>query len=82
MDCHDDQDATTPDAARRQALVVSFGSRALEEGLNLDVLLAEAAAHAAAGLGIKRAKVLQYRSAADDLLVRAGVLHGSADRAH
>src|SRR5688572_7845239 len=31
MDRQDDPDATAPDAARRQALVASFGSRALED---------------------------------------------------
>jgi PAS domain S-box-containing protein len=60
-------------AARRQALVASFGARALEEGLGLDALLAEAASHAAEGLRVKRAKVLQHRPEADDLLVCAGV---------
>ena len=60
-------------AARRQALVASFGARALEEDLGLDALLAEAATHAAEGLGVARAKVLQHRPDADDLLVRAGV---------
>jgi PAS domain S-box-containing protein len=72
MDRHEDQDTPPPDAAVRQALVASFGSRALEEGLSLDALLADAAEHAATGLGAARAKVLQYRSETDDLLVRAG----------
>ncbi len=45
-------------AARRQAFVASFGARALDQGLGLDTLLAEAVAHAAAGLGVERAKVL------------------------
>ena len=61
------------DAARRQAFVTSFGARALTEGFDLDALLAEAAAHAVAGLGVERAKVLQHRPDVDDLLVRAGV---------
>ncbi len=73
MNCHDDSAASAPDAAGRQALVASFGGRALDEGLDLDALLGEAAAHAAAGLGVKRAKVLRYRSASDDLLVCAGI---------
>ena len=42
-------------AARRQALIASFGARALEQGFDLDALLGEAAAHAAAGLGVERA---------------------------
>jgi PAS domain S-box-containing protein len=62
-----------PDAAQRQALVASFGSRALDAGLDLDALLGEAAVHAAAGLSVERAKVLRYRPASDDLLVCAGV---------
>jgi PAS domain S-box-containing protein len=73
MDRKDGPDATTPDAARRQGLIASFGSRVLEEGLDLDALLEDAAAQAADGLCIKRAKVLQHRPEADDLLVRAGV---------
>jgi PAS domain S-box-containing protein len=68
-----DPDAAASDAARRQALVASFGSRALDEGVHLAVLLAEAAEHAAAGLNIERAKVLQYRPEADDLLLCAGI---------
>jgi PAS domain S-box-containing protein len=73
MDHHDDPDTTAPGTARRLTLVTSLGSRALEEGLDLDALLGEAAAHAAEGLGIEFAQVLQYRPEADDLLVRAGV---------
>jgi PAS domain S-box-containing protein len=73
MQRHDDQGTPTPDSTVRQALVASFGSRALEEGLDLDALLADAAEHAAAGLGVARAKVLQYRTETDDFLVRAGL---------
>jgi PAS domain S-box-containing protein len=73
MDSHDDSRAETSGVARRQALVALFAARALDEGLGLDALLAEAAAHVAEGLGVERAKVLQYRPEADDLLVRAGV---------
>ncbi|WP_084112835.1 GAF domain-containing protein [Belnapia moabensis] len=73
MDRQDDPDVASSDDARRQALVASFGSRALEEGRDLDGLLADAAEHAALGLCVKRAKVLQYRPEAGDLLVRAGV---------
>ena len=58
-------------AARRQALVTSFSARALGGGLDLDALLAEAAAHAAAALRVERAQVLQHRPDTDDLLVRA-----------
>src|SRR4051812_11126734 len=60
-------------AARHQALIASFGIRALEQNLDLDTLLAQAAAHAAAGLGVERAEVMQYRPETDDLLIRAGV---------
>ena len=70
---HDIEPAAESGAARQQAFVTSFGARALTEGFDLDALLAEAAAHAAAGLGVERAKVLQHRPAAGDLLVRAGV---------
>ncbi len=70
---HDVAPAAESGAARRQALIASFGARALEQGFDLDALLAEAAAHAAAGLGVERAKVLQHRPDAEDLLVRAGV---------
>jgi two-component system, sensor histidine kinase PdtaS len=60
-------------AVRRQALIASFGVRALELDHNLDALLAEAATHAAAGLEVERAKILQHRPDAGDLLIRAGV---------
>ncbi len=73
MEHHDVAPAAESGAARRQALVASFGTRALTEGSDLDALLAEAATHAAAGLGVERAQVLQHRPDADDLLVRAGV---------
>jgi PAS domain S-box-containing protein len=73
MEHHDVAPAAESDAARRQAFVTSFGARALAEGFDLDALLAEAAAHAAAGLRVERAKVLQHRPEANDLLVRAGV---------
>ena len=73
MEHHDIAPAAESGAARRQALVASFGTRALTEGSDLDALLAEAAAHAAAGLGVERAQVLQHRPGADDFLVRAGV---------
>jgi PAS domain S-box-containing protein len=72
MDRYEDQDTPTPDATVRQALVASFGSRALEAGLSLDALLADAVEHAAAGLGVARAKVLHYRAETNDFLVRAG----------
>lgn len=73
MDSHDDSRAETSGAARRQAFVASFSSRALDEDLDFDALLAEAATHTAEGLGVERAKVLQHRNDADDLLVRASV---------
>ncbi len=73
MELHDIAQAAGSGAARRQALVTSFGARALTEGFDLDALLAEAAAHAAVGLGVERARVLQHRPDAGDLLVRAGV---------
>jgi PAS domain S-box-containing protein len=71
MDCKDA--SSQSDAARRQALIASFGTRALSEPLDLDTLLTEAAVHAGAGLGVAHAKVLQYCPEADHLLVRAGV---------
>src|SRR5919107_3009806 len=73
MEHHDVAPAAEYGAARRQALVTSFSARALGGGLDLDALLAEAAAHAAAALRVERAKVLQHRPGTDDLLVRAGV---------
>src|ERR687894_3208002 len=73
MEHHDVAPAAEYGAARRQALVTSFGARALGGGLDLDALLAEAAAHAAAALRVERARVLQHRPDTDDLLVRAGV---------
>src|SRR4028118_2246939 len=73
MEHHDVAPAAESGAARRQAFVTSFGARALTEGFDLDALLAEAAAHAVAGLGVERAKVLQHRPETNDLLVRAGV---------
>src|SRR5688500_16837866 len=73
MNYHDNSPTSISDAAQRQALVASFGSRALDEELDLDALLGEAAVHAAAGLSVERAKVLRYRPASDDLLVCAGV---------
>ncbi len=72
MDRHENQDVPLPDATMRHALLASFGSRALEEGRSLDALLAEAVEHAATGLGVAKAMVLQYRSCTDDFLVRAG----------
>src|SRR5918997_334037 len=73
MEHHDVAPAADYGAARLQALLTSFSARALTVGLDLDALLAEAAAHAAAALGVGRAKVLQHRPDTDDLLVRAGV---------
>ena len=73
MEHHDVAPAAEYGAARRQALVTSFSARALGGGLDLDALLAEAAAHAAAALRVERAKVLQHRPGAGDLLVRACV---------
>ena len=73
MEHHHAAPAAEYGAARRQALVTSFSARALGGGLDLDALLAEAAAHAAAALRVERAQVLQHRPDAGDLLVRAGV---------
>ena len=73
MEHHDVAPAAEYGAARLQALVTSFSARALGGDLDLDALLAEAAAHAAAALGVERAQVLQHRPEAGDLLVRAGV---------
>ena len=47
MEHRDVAQVAESDAAPRQALIASFGARALEQGLGLDALLAEAAAHAA-----------------------------------
>ena len=66
MEHHDIAPAAESGAVRRQALVTSFGARALGGGLDLDALLAEAAAHAAAALGVERAKVLQHRPEAGE----------------
>jgi PAS domain S-box-containing protein len=73
MEHHDITSVAQSGTAQRQALIASFGVRALEQDLDLDALLAQAAAHAAVGLGVERAKVLQHRPEADDLLIRAGV---------
>ena len=73
MEHHDVTLAAQSGAARRQALIASFGVRALEQDLDLDALLAQAVTHAAAGLGVERAKVMQHRPDLDDLLIRAGV---------
>ena len=73
MEHHDVTVAAQSGAARRQALIASFGVRALEQDLDLDALLAQAVTHAAAGLGVERAKVMQHRPDSDDLLIRAGV---------
>src|SRR5918998_2235006 len=73
MEHHDVAPVAEYGAARRRPLVTSFSARALGVGLDLDALLAEAAAHAAAALRVERAKVLDHRPDTDDLLVRAGV---------
>jgi PAS domain S-box-containing protein len=70
---HGVKPAAQSGAIRRQAFVASFGIRALELDHDLDALLAQAAAHAAAGLGVERAQVLQHRPDTEDLLIRAGV---------
>ena len=59
-------------AERRQEIIARFGHRALQDA-DLQDLLQEAAGLAAEGMDTKRAKVLEYRPATDDLLVRAGV---------
>ena len=59
-------------AQRRQEIVAQFGRRALQD-VDLQELLQAAAALAAEGMQVTRAKVLEYRPQQDDLLVRAGV---------
>ena len=67
---------TTPDGLaerlRQQALVAEFGVFALREHA-LDRVLDEACAVAANGLHMRLAKMLHYRAASNDFLVRAGV---------
>src|SRR5690242_6309710 len=58
--------------ALRPAIIAEFGARALE-AVDLEALLQGACHAVATGLGVERAKVLEYRPAQDDLLVRAGV---------
>jgi len=59
-------------ARRHREIIAEFGSKALQTR-DLDALLYEACMRTAEGLGVERAKVLQHRPDADDLLVRAGV---------
>jgi signal transduction histidine kinase len=59
-------------ARRHREIMAAFGCKALQS-TDLDELLAQAAVHVAEGLGVRRAKVLEYRRESDDLLVRAGV---------
>ena len=59
-------------AQRHREIMADFGCDALH-GAELDALLREACAHTAEGLGVEHAKVLEYRPASDDFLVRAGV---------
>ena len=75
MNQADPQDSQSPRGVAdplRPALVAEFGTKALA-ATALDPMLHEAAATAADGMGMPRAKVLQYRPDHDDLLVRAGV---------
>jgi PAS domain S-box-containing protein len=60
------------ETAERTALIAGLGVHALGDGA-LDELLGEACQRAAAGVAVKRAKVLEYRAATDDLLIVAGV---------
>jgi two-component sensor histidine kinase len=57
---------------QQQAALVAFGQLALSAE-DLDHLLQEASRHAAEGLGIKRAKVLELLPGGQELLIRAGV---------
>ena len=66
----------TPEAAQRfreyHRVVTEFGKEALGN-TDLDALLQHATECVSRGMGISRAKVLEYRPQSDDLLVRNGV---------
>ncbi|HEX7969156.1 MAG TPA: hypothetical protein VF502_13130, partial [Stellaceae bacterium] len=66
----------TPEAAQRfreyHRIVTEFGKEALGSS-DLDALLQHATECVSRGMGISRAKVLEYRPQTDDLLVRTGV---------
>lgn len=64
-------ESASPTLRHLQA-VAEFGQYALRE-TDLDALLHEACAQVAKGLGVPYAKVLEYRAAEDDFLIRAGV---------
>lgn len=72
FDAPDQTPAPRPTDAERAAFVATFGTQALSL-TDLDALLHDAAVAAARGMAMARAKVLEYRSGADDLLIRAGV---------
>src|SRR4051794_18461480 len=76
-------DLTTPsrsgdlsvDAARlvrHREIMAEFGSKAMQFD-DFDELLQEACERTAESIGVEHAKVLEYRSETDDLLVRAGI---------
>lgn len=56
----------------QQALLSDFGLRALQQS-SLDALLDDAALSASKGMRTSLAKILEYRSDENDLLIRAGV---------
>ncbi|HEY0837549.1 MAG TPA: histidine kinase dimerization/phosphoacceptor domain -containing protein [Azospirillum sp.] len=75
---------------RHLQALAEFGQYALWE-TDLDALLREACAQVAKGLGVPYAKVLEYRAAEDDFLIRAGIgwgpgvvgsVRAPADRGH
>src|SRR3954468_2026229 len=71
---HRPEDAAA-NAARlvlHREIMAEFGSKALQIG-DFDALLQEACQRTAEGVGVEHAKILEYRSETDDLLVRAGI---------
>jgi hypothetical protein len=66
-----DDAATVRTLRRQQAAIATFGSFALREN-SLPQILEEAARVCANGLGVRFAKVCQYRPEENDLLIEAG----------
>jgi signal transduction histidine kinase len=55
-----------------RAHIAAFAAKAFQER-ELDVLLRKACAHAADGLGVERARILEYQPDTNELLLRAGI---------
>jgi signal transduction histidine kinase len=68
----DDAAANAARLVRHREIMAEFGSKALQIG-DFDALLQEACQRTAEGVGVEHAKILEYRSETDDLLVRAGI---------